>query len=180
MSSVAEKNKKTLKRLLLLVALMFAFAFALIPLYNVMCKTLGLNGKPDLTALKEITGQTEDTSRDVLVEFDVTHHQHMPWEFYPLHKRVPLHPGGVIHTAYYARNLTDQPMTMQAIPSITPGKAAKYVRKLECFCFTHQTLQPGESAELPLTFILESEVPKDVNTMTLSYTLFDVTDHTKN
>lgn len=175
--TIANKNRRLLKQLMLLVLLMFGFAFALVPIYNVMCKQLGINGKPDLTQVKRQTALQEDTSRDIWVEFDTTMNEQLPWEFRPLHKRVKMHPGGVIHTAYYAKNLTTHPMVIQAIPSITPGRAARYVKKLECFCFSRQGLQPGKSAELPLTFILENDIPKDVKTLTLSYTLFDLTDH---
>ncbi|MES2211921.1 MAG: cytochrome c oxidase assembly protein [Pseudomonadota bacterium] len=176
MSTLQQKNRKLVRNLILIVFLMFAFAFALIPLYNVMCKTLGINGKPNMAAINAEVVSKQDMSRTIRIEFDTTLNEQLKWEFRPLQKTADLHPGGVIQTGYYAKNLTDKTMTIQAIPSVTPGKAAKYIRKLECFCFTSQTLGPHESADLPLTFILEAEIPEDVHTLTLSYTLFDVTD----
>lgn len=172
-----EKNKKLLRWLAAGALCMFGFGFALVPLYNVLCKQLGINGKVELNRRKaqiEAQGITEDFSRTIWVEFVTTMNEQLPWEFYPLHKRVQMHPGGVINTAYYAKNTTEETMTIQAIPSVTPGRAATYIKKLECFCYEHQTLGPGESAEMPLVFILEDKIPDDVNTLTLSYTLFKV------
>lgn len=174
-----EKNQRLLKKLLWITLGMFAFGFAMVPIYNVMCKQLGINGKPSLDVVqaeRAAAKQSEDVSRTITVEFVTTMNEETPWEFYPMKTRVDMHPGGSVRTAYYARNLTDKPMVIQAIPSISPGKAARHVKKLECFCFTRQPLGPHETAELPLTFILGSDVPDDVNTMTLAYTLFDVTD----
>jgi cytochrome c oxidase assembly protein subunit 11 len=173
-----EKNKKLLRWLAAGALLMFGFGFALVPIYNVLCKQLGINGKIDLSVRQAAIQEAElkeDFSRNIWVEFVTTMNEQLPWEFYPLHRRVQMHPGGVIHTAYYAKNTTDETMTIQAIPSVTPGRAATYIKKLECFCYEHQTLAPGESAEMPLVFILEDKIPEDINTLTLSYTLFDLT-----
>ena len=170
-----EKNKKLLRWLTAGAFGMFCFGFALVPIYNVMCRQLGLNGKIDLQQAKVEAHSTEDTSRSIYVEFVTTMNEQLPWEFFPMHKKVEMHPGGVINTAYYAKNLTDHAMTIQAIPSVTPGRAAQYIKKLECFCFEHQTLEAGTSAEMPLIFVLNDEIPEDINTLTLSYTLFDLT-----
>ena len=172
---LAQKNRRLVRWLLVITLLMFGFGFALVPLYNVICKTTGLNGKM-LLSPAEASLQKEDLSREVTIEFTTTMNENLPWEFHPMHKKVSMHPGGTIHTAYFAKNLTDKTMTIQAIPSIAPGSAAKYIKKLECFCFTQQTLKGGESAEMPLKFILDADLPKDVTTISISYTLFDLTE----
>ena len=158
---------------------MFGFTFALVPLYDVLCKATGLNGKVD------IKGPTVDAryrippeeipNRWVTVEFDVTHNHGMPWEFHPKHTSMRVRPGEVNFTAYYAKNPTKAAMVAQAIPSISPGIAANYFKKLECFCFEQQLLQAGESAEMPLRFVLDPDLPHHIHRLTLSYTLFDMT-----
>ncbi len=167
------KNRRLVGWLVLSAVLMFLFGFALVPLYNVMCKQLGINGKTNATAA--VVGQAqEDRSRQVTIEFTTTLNETMPWDFYPMQKKVEMHPGGSFQTAYFARNLTGKKMTVQAIPSVTPGLAAQYIQKLECFCFQKQSLEAGQSAEMPLKFVLSADLPADIHTMTLSYTLFDL------
>ena len=171
-----EKNQRLVKRLVFITFAMFLFGFALVPIYNVLCKVAGLNGKTDPAQYGEFANNVEDTSRLVTVEFTTTMNEGLPWEFHPMHKRVEMHPGSSINTAYFAKNLSNATMTIQAIPSVSPGLAAKYIKKLECFCFTKQSLKAGESAEMGLKFILDADLPKEVHTITLSYTLFDLTD----
>jgi len=156
---------------------MFAFGFALVPIYNSLCKTLGINGKtnPSAVAYDEKTS-TVDLSRSILVQFISTKHQGVPWEFYPRVHSIKIHPGQMAKLAFYAENKTDHRMTVQAIPSVTPGIAAKYLKKTECFCFTQQTLNGHEGMDMPLMFHLDTDLPKSVHTITLAYTLFDVTD----
>ncbi len=173
--TLAAKNKKVLKITVGAALGMFAFAFALIPFYNVMCKQLGINGKTN-PMVATPSSLVVDASRTITVQFDTTFNENLNWEFRPMHKTAVLHPGEAIHTAYFAKNNTDHRMTIQAIPSVTPGIAAQYVKKLECFCFTQQHLDAGESAEMGLVFVLDPEIPDNVHTMTLSYTLFDVTN----
>lgn len=173
--------KKSPRRLLViltvLVVLMFGFSFALIPIYNSLCKSLGINGKVNLTAARYNTANVEvDTQREILVQFIATNHQGIPWAFYPKTASVTVHPGEMTKLAFYAENKTDHPMTVQAIPSVTPGIAAKYLKKTECFCFTQQTLNGHEAMNMPLMFHVDVHLPKNVTTITLAYTLFDVTD----
>lgn len=174
--NLAQKNRRLVRRLIFIVLLMFGFGFALVPLYDVVCKATGINGKMLLSPADASLMQKEDLSRTVTVEFTTTMNENLPWEFHPMHKQVTMHPGGAIQTAYFAKNLTNKTMTIQAIPSISPGPAAKHVKKLECFCFTQQTLKGGESAEMPLKFILDPDLPSDINTVSISYTLFDLTE----
>ena len=153
---------------------MSAFAFMLVPLYNVFCDVTGLNGKLDLS-MAAATSRGIDLSRTVTVEFVVSNNREMPWEFKVKHKSLQLHPGELATTAYFARNPTGKTMVAQAIPSISPSKVSKYFKKVECFCFTSQKLGPGESAYLGLRFYLDPDFPKDVRRVTLAYTIFDVT-----
>lgn len=171
--SISTDNSRLVKRLLLVVVLMFAFGFALVPIYDVMCKAFGINGKPDDTAYEGT--QVIDASRQVRVQFLATNNAEMSWDFYPEGDEVTVNPGGVNQMLFVAHNPTDKPMTAQAIPSIAPSEAAAYFHKTECFCFSQQVLQPGERIEMPVRFIVDRDMPKDVRHLTLSYTLFDVT-----
>lgn len=174
-----DKNQRLVKRLVFITLGMFFFGFALVPLYDVMCKVGGINGKTGLTEMSASNQFEVDNSRWVTVEFTTTMNETLPWEFKPKQTRVKLHPGEVFETAYFAKNLTDKTMTIQAIPSITPGLSAQYFKKIQCFCFESQTLKAGESAEMPLRFVLDPDLPKVFHTITLSYTLFDITDPAK-
>jgi len=167
-----EKNKRTLIIMSLVVVAMFAFGYALVPVYNVFCKVTGINGKTG-GPVKHSWG-TVDESRTITVEFLSTNNANLPWEFYPMQKKVRLHPGAPTRVAYFAKNKTDHSMTIQAIPSVSPGEGAKYMKKTECFCFTRQTLKPGEEKIFPILFHLDTKLPKKIHTLSLSYTVFDV------
>lgn len=170
------KNNKTLRNCIIIAVAMFGFSFALVPLYNVLCKVTDLNGKVDIS---KPTGTTDmfdgliQTDRVITVEFDVTKNAQIAWEFTPEHIELKIHPGQVATTTYYAKNLTNRTMTVQAIPSITPWVANRYFRKIKCFCFSPQTLEPGASDNLLLQFVLDPSLPKSVKRLTLSYTIFD-------
>lgn len=172
MSDIKRPNSRLVTRLLMLVVAMFAFGFALVPLYDVMCKTLGINGK---TGDQYTQTQQIDESRQVRVQFLATNNADMVWGFYPEAQEIVVHPGAVNEMLFVAQNPTDKPMTAQAIPSIAPGEAAAYFHKTECFCFTQQMLQPGERIEMPVRFIVDRDLPSDVKHLTLAYTLFDIT-----
>ncbi|MFJ4144870.1 cytochrome c oxidase assembly protein [Pseudomonas sp. NPDC089734] len=164
--------RKLVARLLLIVVLMFAFGFALVPLYDVMCKVFGINGK---TGDPYQGAQMIDSQRLVRVQFISTNAVDMVWAFYPRSEQVEVHPGAVNEMIFVAQNPTDKAMTAQAVPSISPGQAAAYFHKTECFCFTQQMLQPGERIEMPVRFIVDRDLPKEVKHLTLAYTLFDIT-----
>lgn len=178
------KDKKQLKLLLVLTLIvlgMFAFGFALVPIYNSLCKTLGINGKTNTEAIAYDAATAKIAQdREVLVQFVATNNSGVPWAFYPKTAQIKVHPGEIVQLAFYAENKTDHPMVVQAIPSVTPGLAAKYLKKTECFCFTQQTLNGHEAMNMPLLFHLDTDLPKNINTVTLSYTLFDVTDRAIN
>ena len=172
------KNHVKLVSILAAVVLgMFAFGFALVPIYNSLCKTLGINGKTNAEAIAfDPTTATVAKDRTVWVEFVATNNSSVPWAFYPKIDKLAVHPGEIAKLAFYAENKTDHPMTVQAIPSVTPGIAAKFLKKTECFCFTQQTLNGHEAMDMPLLFHLDADLPANVKTITLAYTLFDVTN----
>ena len=165
-------TRQLIQRLLVLVVAMFAFGFALVPIYDVMCQAFGINGK---TAGAYEGAQTVDDARQVRVQFLATNSADMVWEFHPKADEVTVRPGATQEMLFVAFNPTDKPMTAQAIPSVAPSKAAAFFHKTECFCFTQQVLQPGERIEMPVRFIVDRDLPKDVHHLTLAYTLFDIT-----
>jgi cytochrome c oxidase assembly protein subunit 11 len=178
MSLNAKKNRRLVTYLLLLVVGMFGFGFALVPLYNVFCKVTGLNGKTNQTAIYN-NGGVVDKSRTVIVQFLATNNANLPWEFYPLVTTIKVHPGENTRIAYYAKNNSSQTMTVQAIPSVTPGAAAAHLKKTECFCFTQQTFKAGEARNMPVLFHVDTELPKDIHEIALSYTMFDAGKYIK-
>ena len=170
--SEALDNRRLVIRLLLVVACMFAFGFALVPIYDVMCQAFGINGK---TAGAYQGEQSVDEQRQVRVQFLATNAAGMSWEFRPTADELTVSAGASNEMVFIAHNPTSRPMTAQAIPSVAPSKAAAFFHKTECFCFTQQVLQPGERIEMPVRFIVDRDLPKDVKHLTLAYTLFDIT-----
>ena len=168
----AAANSKVVKRLGIAALLMFGFGFAMVPLYDVFCDITGLNGKTGRIALEDALSQTVDEDRLVTVEFLATVHSDLPWEFRPMVRRIKVHPGEVNEVNYYAMNNTDNLVTGQAVPSLAPGLAAKYFNKTECFCFTRQSLGPGEGKDMPLRFVVDPALPENVRTVSLSYTFY--------
>lgn len=172
-------NIRTTKKSLLVTVGMFAFGFALIPLYSVICDVFGLNGRfIDLqkTEQAEYIANVErrvDTSRKVRIEFLTTLNQDLNWEFRANEYTIDVHPGKVSEAMFYAKNLMDRKVIAQAVPSVSPGSAAKYFSKMECFCFSNQTFEPGEAREMPLRFYVDPNLPKNIKTISLSYTFFD-------
>lgn len=172
----AMRLKKQVRLLFLFVIGMFGFAFALIPFYNVFCKVTGLNGKPVLNGqLSPDQILTIDTSRFINVQLMGNRDAKIQAEFEPQNKKFTFHPGEFVQTNFRVKNLTNEPMTIQAIPSVSPGQGAKHVKKIVCFCFQKQELQPNQEMIMPLRFTVTQEIPKRYKTITLSYTLFDVT-----
>ena len=156
--------------------LMFAFVFVvMVPLYNVLCDALGINGKTSGQAYTAVQAGV-DENRTVTIQFVATNNEGMPWEFAPTATVMKVNPGAVNDTVFYARNPTPGAMVAQAIPSVSPARAAEYFHKTECFCFNQQPLDGETSAEMPLQFIVDQGLPRDIKTITLSYTIFDVTD----
>ena len=156
---------------------MFGFAlFVMPPLYDLFCDITGLNGKTSGAYNGDVGEVGIDTSREIKVQFIATNNEGMPWDFRPEIASIRVHPGEETVVNYLAHNPTDRHMTAQAVPSVVPYKAASYFHKTECFCFNQQPLDGGQSAELGLSFIVDKDIPKQVNTITLSYTLFDISE----
>ena len=169
----------TVARMVTVAIAMFAFVFVvMVPLYNVLCDALGINGKTSGVRYEAAQIQV-DESREVTIQFVATNNEGMPWEFGPTTTMMKVHPGAVNDTVFYARNPLSRDMVAQAIPSISPSRAAEYFHKTECFCFNQQPLQGQQSADMPLQFIVDQDLPRDIKTITLSYTIFDVTDMVK-
>jgi cytochrome c oxidase assembly protein subunit 11 len=168
------KNYRLLIILAVLVVAMFGFGFALVPLYTLMCQSWGINGKTDGAATARSVAV--DTTRTITVEFVSNTNTGLPWDFYPLVKKIQLHPGENKVINYYARNNSNHTMTVQAIPSISPGPAAKHLKKTECFCFTQQTFKAHEGREMPVLFHIDTDLPKNIHIVTLSYTMFNTAE----
>lgn len=173
--NISDSQRKKNKRLLIWLSAigvgMFFFGYALVPLYNVMCSAWGINGKSSMRADPNDTNI--DKSRLITVQFLGNTNANLPWQFKPLTHTITLHPGENAKLSFYAKNLSDHTMTVQAIPSITPGLAAKHLKKTECFCFTQQTFQSQQAMQMDVIFHIDTELPKNINTLTLSYTLFE-------
>lgn len=156
---------------------MFLFAmFIMPPMYDAFCNITGLGGKTGGQYDYQVEKSGVDYSRTVKVIFTATQNAEMPWEFSPSTHEVDVHPGEPTLVTYHAKNTTSRDMVAQAIPSLAPNNAARYFNKTECFCFERQPLEAGEEAELPLVFIVDRDLPRSVNTVILSYTIFDVTE----
>ena len=168
-------NSKVIKRLVLVVFAMFGFGFALVPLYDVFCDITGLNGKTnDVGVAYEDEGI--DTSRTVKVQFITRMAKGIPWQFEPVINEISVHPGEVKFVSFYAKNTSKRDIVGQAVPSVSPGLAAGYFQKIECFCFTQQPLKAGEEVEMGLQFYVDIDLPSEINTLTLSYTLYDISE----
>ncbi|MFK8013094.1 MAG: cytochrome c oxidase assembly protein [Marinicellaceae bacterium] len=165
--------KKSVFKMIFVAVLMFGFAFALVPLYDVFCEITGLNGKTSGQVEEEVLNtQVIDENRLVTVQFDGSVNSELNWEFRPTEFEMQVTPGKLYKTNFYAKNLSDEDVTGRATYSVSPGKASLYFNKTECFCFTEQTLKAQEEVMMPVRFIVDSKLTKDVNIMTLSYTFY--------
>jgi cytochrome c oxidase assembly protein subunit 11 len=176
--SLRKENIKITGKLAVIALGMFAFGYALVPIYRAICEVTGIN----ILALSErqvpgmgpsLPANTQvDTSRKITVEFDTN--VRGPWDFKPLVRSMEVHPGEMTTVMYEFQNIQNRTMAAQAIPSYAPSQAARHFSKVECFCFTQYTLSPGEKKEWPVAFVIDPRIPKDVTTITLSYTFFEV------
>ncbi len=171
-------NLDMMGKLAVVVALMFGFGYAMVPMYKHICEALGINvltlaeqQLPGAAAAAKRNTQV-DVSRTITVEFDAN--ARGPWDFKPEKRFVDVHPGQIVTVMYEFRNKQARTMAAQAIPSYAPKQATSHFNKMECFCFTEHKLAPGESKRWPVTFVIDPKLPKDVSTITLSYTFFEV------
>ena len=164
------ENRRMLVKLAVFAVVMFGFGFALVPFYKAICEVTGITNllQPD-----EPLNTQVDTSRLVTVELDANT-RGLPWSFSPQTRSVTVHPGELVQVVYEVRNQSDNPMVGQAIPSYGPKVAGAYFRKMECFCFSKQELGAKEAKQLPVVFVVDPALPKEVGTLTLSYTFFEL------
>lgn len=166
-------NRKTVRTTVIVVISMFAFGYFFLPqLYNLICDAFGLNGQTEKVITATAAKVKVDKSRTITVRFSTIVNSKLPWGFEPEIKEMKLHPGELKRANYLARNLSGSDVVGQAIYSVTPVEAARYFKKTECFCFTQQKLKSGESKKMPVVFMLEPDLPKNIETVTLSYTFF--------
>jgi len=154
--------------------LMFGFGFALVPLYDVFCDITGLNGKTGRIEAAEIDASQVDISRTIEVRFLANTNTGLPWDFQPLVKKMEIHPGQVYEAVFRVRSASDKTTLGQAVPSVSPGLASLHFNKTECFCFTQQELAGRETRDMPLRFIVGTDISEDIQQITLSYTFFSL------
>ena len=157
-----------------LAAAMFVFGFALVPLYDAFCALTGYGGKT--VAAAQSVNEAADPNRTVRLELIASLARAAPWEFRPAVSHLDVHPGQIYETTFFARNLTGEALVAQAVPSVAPGRAAAHLRKVECFCFTTQDFAPHEQRDLKLRFMVDRDLPTDLTTLSLAYTMFEVRD----
>ncbi len=175
-------NRRMLGKLLVVAGIMFGFGYALVPMYRAICEALGIN----ILSLSEqrvatgswtgahgkTTNSQVDRTRTITVEFDAN--ARGPWDFKPAMRSIEVHPGELATVMYEFKNIQNRTMAAQAIPSYAPRQASPHFNKLECFCFNEYILKPGESRTWPVAFVIDPKLPRDVTTITLSYTFFEV------
>jgi cytochrome c oxidase assembly protein subunit 11 len=173
-SPLRQDNRTMLRKLLVVAVLMFGFGWALVPLYRKICEVTGINvvTARNTDAERAARNTQVDTSRTVIVEFDAN--LQGPWRFRPERSHVEVHPGELVQVNYDLVNLEARAVAGQAIPSYAPLQSAQYFQKLECFCFQQQLLAPGETRRFPVVFFVDPGLPRDLKTITLSYTFFEV------
>ncbi len=159
-------------KLALVPVLMFGFGFALVPLYDVICDITGLNGKTGRIEAAEIDANAVDTSRTIEVRFLAGTNNGLPWSFEPLVKKMDVHPGQVYEAFYRVRSTSGKKTAGQAVPSVAPSPAAAHFNKTECFCFTRQELEGYETRDMPLRFVVGTDISDKIEQITLSYTFF--------
>jgi cytochrome c oxidase assembly protein subunit 11 len=169
-----KNNKRIIVILTSIVFCMFVFGFAMVPLYKLFCDAVGIQtvGRNQPAALSE-TEDTQIESRLVTVKFDTTISSGLPWEFKSMSRKVVVKTGEANDVIFLARNLADESITGQAIPSVVPWQASDYFSKTECFCFQQQVLEPQESKEMLLRFIVATNLPEEIDSLTLSYTIMN-------
>ncbi len=168
-----QKANRTAGKLAVFAVAMFGFGYALVPLYDVFCEVVGINGKTGQITSEEAESAFVDMSRTVTVEFDTNINAEIPWEFEALTHKTSVHPGEVAEVLFIAENKSNRTVVGRAVPSVAPTTASLYFNKTECFCFTEQTLAPGERKEMPVRFVVDSDLPDKIKMMTLSYTFFE-------
>ena len=174
------ESRKTIRNLSLTVAGMLAFSFLLVPIYDVFCEITGLNGKIEGPSVFSSKNIEEEDKREMLIQFVTHNNESMPWAFKSEIAQLTITTGVQQSVMFVFENKTSEDMVGQVIPSVSPGRGAEYFHKTECFCFEQQKLLAGERTELPVVFIVDPNIPLDIGSLSLGYTLFDITDQLSN
>lgn len=172
----ASPHRRLVTILLLTTMGMFGVGFAMVPLYKLVCSVTGINSISQNSSRvleKDLQLKEVDMTREIIVQFDVTLNEELPFEVSPKVKQLRVRPGEPVVTAYIAKNLSQRTIVSQAVPGVTPWQATEFFHKIECFCFSQQTLVGGEEKEMGLRFIVDPDLPKDITVLTLSYTFMD-------
>ena len=169
------RRRSTIEMVALTLA-MFGFGFAMVPLYDALCEITGLNGRDDGMLVASTVTAEPDLSRKVKVQLLTVVNGGREWQFRPEVSEIEVHPGEFATVNFVAENMLDQDVIGQAVPAVTPGKAARHVKKTECFCFNQQPFKAREKKIMPVRLMLDPDLPRDLTTVTLSYTFFDVTE----
>ena len=170
---LAMGNTRTFAKLIVVTLGMFGFGFAMVPFYYKICEVTGLNSGDEQILVKN---SQVDTTRWVNIEFDANTNQNMAWQFRPVQRTLKVHPGQLVQMEYEVVNTGAKTIVGQAVPSYGPARAGQYFKKIECFCFRPQTLAAGEKRRMPVLFVLDPGIEKELNTVTLSYTFFNLAD----
>ena len=164
---------RTARKLAFVAVAMFGFGYLLVPLYNVFCEVTGLNGKTGEIAIEDVSESDIDVTRNITIEFD-TNIRSLPWEFSALERKVNVHPGELGEARFKVVNRSNKAVIGRAIPSVAPSQASVFFNKTECFCFDEQRLEPGETKEMVVKFVVGTNLPKRFGSLVLSYTFFEV------
>ena len=169
----SKANRRIIVRLLALTVFMFGFGYALVPLYDTFCIAFGLNGKTGVTDNRTAAAKGIDETRWVTVQFTSHTANGLPWEFKPAQKSIKVRPGQVLDAVYFAKNKATRPIVGRATYSVAPSQAAVHFKKTECFCFTNQKLLANEAKDMPVRFVIDVNLPREIQTVTLSYSFFN-------
>lgn len=172
MSGRNEANRRLTRSLWLFAAGSFAFGFALIPLYDVLCDVTGYGDRKQLLQAAEVVESDALSDRSITIELVTANAAHGDWEFSPVGGDLKVHPGRLYTATFHAKNLRDQAVTAQAVPSIAPLHATRYFQKTECFCFTPQHFDASQTRELTVRFIVDPKLPMNIDRVTLAYSMF--------
>lgn len=175
-SEQRRRRRRSVLELAALTLAMFGFGFAMVPLYNALCEITGLNGRDKGMQLVASVQEQPDLNREVTVQFLTVVNGGREWSFRSEVSEMKVHPGRLYTVNFVAENQLDRDVVGQAVPAVAPGKAARHLKKTECFCFNQQPFKAREAKNMPVRFMIDPELPADVRTVSLSYTFFDVTE----
>ena len=167
---------KTAKKLGLVAVAMFGFGYLMVPIYNILCEVTGINGKTGRITQSQVNANDVDVDRFVTVEFDTNVNPNLPWTFKAVEFKQQVRPGEIAEAVFVVENKSNKIIVGQAVPSVAPEQASLFFNKTECFCFITQELAPGEKKDMIVRYVVDSDLPEKITTMTLSYTFFKASE----